>query len=208
MLVLNQPSFASPAFILGFLFNLPKFRQGMETLNAVDDGNIGTSILMRYTDSNREVDLEIRKLIVVMAQVFRDHKASPTPVAYLGSTCSSLDLVAASMPKPPTDLIDAHLSILSMVIPKAPAAFLLKNLDLLSNCLTRPLRSSLSPLPQTTCCLGIKCIAQLIISITKGFNNWSHVSKLYTFLLGFATMNGACVVFFLLFDSLIPFLAS
>ncbi|PRQ46998.1 hypothetical protein RchiOBHm_Chr2g0094991 [Rosa chinensis] len=171
----------------------------METLTAVDDGNIGTSILMRFTDPNNQVDLEIRKLIVVMAQLFRDHNAAPTPEAYLGSTCSSLDLVAStfdvSNPKRPTDVIDAHLTVLSIVIPKAPARFLMSNLQLIVACLRRPLRSKFPfPLDATTCCLGVKCLAHLIIVITKRFNSWSDVSELYSFLLTFATMTGTCLV--------------
>lgn len=181
----------------------------METLMAADDGgNIGTSILMRYTDPNNNVYLEIRKLIIVMAQLFRDHKAASTPEAYLGSTCSSLDLLindSDSNTKPrPTDVIDAHLTILSVVIPKASARFLMSNLELIFGCLKRPLRSK-SPLAATTCCLGVQCLANLIIAVTKTFNStWSDVSEIYSFLLTFATMSGTYQVHYSFASCSIP----
>ncbi|XP_062010721.1 uncharacterized protein LOC133727111 [Rosa rugosa] len=164
----------------------------METLNpttstTVDDtaANIGFSILMRFSDSRREIDLEIRKLIAVMCQVFRDHKAPPTPLAYLGATCSSLDLIAASKPRPSEDVLHAHITILSIVIPKVPPAFLINNLQLVCNSLAPALRSS-SPSFDGAACTGVKCIAQLLISSTNCVNNWSQVSKPFRLLFSFA----------------------
>ncbi|KAM5547225.1 hypothetical protein ABKV19_001632 [Rosa sericea] len=161
----------------------------METLNptTVDDAaaNIGFSILMRFSDSRREIDFEIRKLITVMCQVFRDHKAPPTPVAYLGATCSSLGLIAASKPRPSDDVLHAHITILSIVIPKVPAAFLINNLQLVCNSLAPALRSS-SPSFDGAACTGVKCIAQLLIRSTNCVNNWSQVSKPFRFLFSFA----------------------
>ncbi|XP_062010728.1 uncharacterized protein LOC133727119 isoform X1 [Rosa rugosa] len=159
----------------------------METLTVVDAANIGASILMRFTDSNRELDLEIRKLIVVMSGVFRDHKAPPTPVDYLGATCTSLDIATASMPQASGHVLDAHLTVLSIVIPKVPAAFLIKNLWPLFNSIARPLRSS-SLFDESTGCLVVKCIAEFIIAVAKVVNNWSDVSELYSFFLNLATI--------------------
>ncbi|PRQ47012.1 hypothetical protein RchiOBHm_Chr2g0095131 [Rosa chinensis] len=166
----------------------------METLNpttstTVDDAaaNIGFSILMRFSDSRREIDLEIRKLITVMCQVFRDHKAPPTPLAYLSATCSSLDLIAASKPRPSDDMLHAHITILSIVIPKVPPAFLINNLQLVCNSLALALRSS-SPSASfdSAACTGVKYIAQLLISSANCVNNWSQVSKPFRSLFSFA----------------------
>ncbi|KAL6224264.1 hypothetical protein ACLB2K_003119 [Fragaria x ananassa] len=109
----------------------------METLNPTsatvdDDGaNVGFSTLMRFTDATSEIDLEIRKLITVICQVLRDHKAPPTPVSYLRAACSSLDLIASARPRPSREELHARFTILSNVIPKVPAAFLVNNLRML-----------------------------------------------------------------------------
>nr|XP_011460742.1 PREDICTED: uncharacterized protein LOC101313934 isoform X2 [Fragaria vesca subsp. vesca] len=162
----------------------------MEALTAVhdgDDANIGAAILMRFTDSNRELDLEIRKLIVVMSGIFRDQNAPPTPMGYLGATCSLLDAAAAaSKPQAPAHVLDAHLTILSIVIPKVPAAFLINNLRQVFDSLARPLRSS-SP---STDCLEVRCIAQLFIAVANMVNNWSDVSELYSYFLSLAFHDG------------------
>ncbi|XP_050372180.1 uncharacterized protein LOC126790091 [Argentina anserina] len=157
----------------------------METLTAAqggDDANIGAAILMRFTDPNNELDLEIRKLIVVLSGPFRGQNAPPpTPVTYLGATCSSLDVASGQM-------LDAHLTILSIVIPKVPAAFLITNLRPVFDSVARPLRSS-SPIDQSTGCLVVKCIAQLFITVANVVS-WSDVSELYSFFLDLANFDG------------------
>nr|XP_011460725.1 PREDICTED: uncharacterized protein LOC101313649 isoform X2 [Fragaria vesca subsp. vesca] len=161
----------------------------MEALTAIhdgDDANIGAAILMRFTDSNRELDLEIRKLIVVMSGIFRNQNAPPTPVGYLCATCSSLDIAAASDPQAPAHVLDAHFTIMSIVIPKVPAAFLINNLRQVFDSLARPLWSS-SP---STDCLEVRCIAQLFIAAAKVVNNWSDVSELFSSFLSLAFLDG------------------
>ena len=168
----------------------------MEALTAAhdgDDANIGAAILMRFTDSNNELDLEIRKLIVVLSGVFRGQNAPPTPVGYLQATCSSLDIASGHV-------LDAHLTILSIVIPKVPASFLITNLRPVFDSLARPLMSSSSPIGQSTGSLLVKCIAQLFIAVAH-FVNWSDVAELYSFFLGLAYFND-CQVYSSSFNSM------
>nr|XP_011460757.1 PREDICTED: uncharacterized protein LOC101314224 [Fragaria vesca subsp. vesca] len=158
----------------------------METLD--DDGaNIGFSILMRFTDATSEIDLEIRKLITVICQVLRDHKAPPTPVPYLRAACSCLDLIAAARPRPSREELHARFTILSYVIPKVPVAFLVNNLQMVCNSLGPALRVASLMWHDAAACAGIKCIAQLLISVSN--YSWSQVSETFGFLLSYANDN-------------------
>ncbi|KAL6226791.1 hypothetical protein ACLB2K_000752 [Fragaria x ananassa] len=165
----------------------------METLNPTsatvdDDGaNVGFSILMRFTDATSQIDLEIRKLITVICQVLRDHKAPPTPVSYLRAACSSLDLIAAARPRPSREELHARFTILSFVIPKVPAAFLVNNLQMVCNSLGPALRVASLMWHDSAACAGIKCIAQLLIIVSD--YSWSQVSETFGFLLSYANDN-------------------
>ncbi|KAL6226795.1 hypothetical protein ACLB2K_000755 [Fragaria x ananassa] len=152
-----------------------------------DGANVGFSILMRFTDARRDIDLEIRKLITVICHVLRDHKVPPTPVSYLRATCSFLDLIAAAKPGPSAEELHARFTILSIVIPKVPAAFLINNLQMVCNSLGPALRVASLMCHDAAACAGIKCIAQLLISLTN--YSWSQVSETFGFLLSYANGN-------------------
>ncbi|XP_008242327.1 PREDICTED: RRP12-like protein [Prunus mume] len=152
------------------------------TLPLIEDDDICTSILTRFSNSTREDHHHLCAAIGAMAQELKDKKLPSTPVAYLGFTCSSLDGLS-SQPEPPFHVIDALLTILSIVFQKVSAAILVKKSEFLSELLVRVLRSP--SLTVGAAVSGLKCISHLLI--IRGRVNWSDVSSLYGFLLSFIT---------------------
>ncbi|ONH97511.1 hypothetical protein PRUPE_7G193800 [Prunus persica] len=152
------------------------------TLPLIEDDDICTSILARFSNSTREDHHHLCAAIGAMAQELKDKNLPSTPVAYLGFTCSSLDGLS-SQPEPPAHVIDALLTILSIVFQKVSAAILVKKSEFLSELLVRVLRSP--SLTVGAAVSGLKCISHVLI--IRGRVNWSDVSSLYGFLLSFIT---------------------
>ncbi|XP_021804868.1 RRP12-like protein [Prunus avium] len=152
------------------------------TLPLIEDDDICTSILARFGNSTREDHHHLCAAIGAMAQELKDKNLPSTPVAYLGFTCSSLDGLSSQL-EPPAHVIDALLTILSIVFQKVSAAILVKKSEFLSELLVRVLRSP--SLTVGAAVSGLKCISHLLI--IRGRVNWSDVSSLYGFLLSFIT---------------------
>ncbi|KAH0970908.1 hypothetical protein GBA52_023064 [Prunus armeniaca] len=147
-----------------------------------DDDDICTSILARFSNSTRDDHRHLCAAISAMSQELKDKNIPSTPVAYLGFTCSSLDGLS-SQPEPPAHVIDALLTILSIVFQKVSAAILMNKSEFLSELLVRVLRSS--SLTVGVAVSGLKCISHLLI--IRGRVNWSDVSSLYGLFLSFIT---------------------
>ncbi|VVA10090.1 PREDICTED: RRP12 [Prunus dulcis] len=147
-----------------------------------DDDYICTSILARFSNSTRDEHHHLWAAISAMSQELKDKHIPSTPVAYLGFTCSSLDGLS-SQSEPPAHVIDALLTILSIVFQKVSAAILMNKSEFLSELLVRVLRSS--SLTVGVAVSGLKCISHLLI--IRGRVNWSDVSSLYGLLLSFIT---------------------
>ncbi|PRQ47070.1 hypothetical protein RchiOBHm_Chr2g0095731 [Rosa chinensis] len=149
------------------------------------DADICTSILTRFGNSTREDHQHLCAVIGGMAQGFKDQNLPPSPVAYFGAACSSLDRIL-SEPEPSGHMIDALLTILSVAVRKVSPAILVKKSDLVNGLLVRALLSS--SLTVAGAVSGLKCIAHLLIVGSRvNHNNWSDISQPYGFLLSFAT---------------------
>ncbi|PQQ15272.1 RRP12-like protein [Prunus yedoensis var. nudiflora] len=143
-----------------------------------DDNDICISILARFSNSTRD---DHHHLCAAISEL-KDKNLPSTPVAYLGFTCSSLDGLS-SQPEPSAHVIDALLTILSIVFQKVSAAILMNKSEFLSELLVRVLRSS--SLTVGVAVSGLTCISHLLI--IRGRVNWSDVSSLYGLLLSFIT---------------------
>lgn len=138
------------------------------------------SILSRFSHSTNEDHQHLCAVIGAMAHELRDQRISSTPVAYFGATCSSLDRIS-SEPEPPPHLLDALLTILSLLLPRISPPILNKKKEFLSDLLIRVLRiPSLTPAAATS---GLKCVSHLVI--VRNAVNWLDVSNLFGFILGF-----------------------
>ncbi|CAK9328157.1 unnamed protein product [Citrullus colocynthis] len=138
------------------------------------------SILSRFSDSTNEDHQHLCAVIGAMAQELRDQSLPSTPLAYFGATCSSLDRIS-SEPDPSPHLLDALLTILSLLLPRISPPILNKKKDFLSDLLIRVLRvPSLTPSATT---FGLKCVSHLVI--VRNAVNWLDVSNLFGFILGF-----------------------
>ncbi|XP_022961179.1 RRP12-like protein [Cucurbita moschata] len=138
-------------------------------------------ILSRFSNSSNENHQHVCAVIGAMAQELRDQSLPSTPVAYFGASCSSLDRIS-SEPDPPPHLLDALLTILSLLLPRISPPILNKKKEFLSGLLIRVLRiPSLTPGAVT---FGLNCVSHLVV--VRNAVNWSDVSNLFGFILGFA----------------------
>ncbi|XP_038879236.1 RRP12-like protein isoform X2 [Benincasa hispida] len=138
------------------------------------------SILSRFSNSTNEDHQHLCAVIGAMAQELQDQALPSTPLAYFGATCSSLDRIS-SEPDPSPHLLEALLTILSLLLPRISPPILNKKKDFLSDLLIRVLRvPSLTPTATT---FGLKCVSHLVI--VRNAVNWSDVSNLFGFILGF-----------------------
>ncbi|VVA40350.1 PREDICTED: RRP12 [Prunus dulcis] len=152
------------------------------TLTLSEDEDICASILARFSNSTREDHRHLCAAIGAMTQELKDENLPLTPVAYLGFTCSSLDGLS-SQAEPSAHVIDALLTLLSIVFRKVSPAILVKKSEFLLELLARVLRSS--SLTVGAALSGLKCISHLLIIRCRV--NWSDVSSVYGFLLSFIT---------------------
>ncbi|KAA8544895.1 hypothetical protein F0562_019710 [Nyssa sinensis] len=121
-------------------------------------------------------------VIGAMSQELKDQNLPLTPVAYFGAICSSLDRLSADT-EPPGHVVDALLTILSMVLPRISVAILKKKTEYISELVVRSLRSK--PITPSVVASGLKCISHLLIVREKA--SWSDASSLYGILLGYVT---------------------
>ncbi|MED6200947.1 hypothetical protein PIB30_090241 [Stylosanthes scabra] len=140
------------------------------------------SILSRFSGSTMETHLHLCAVVGAMSQELKDQKLPSSPVAYFGAACSSLDRISVE-PNPPSHVISALLTVISLLIPKVPAAVLNKHRVFLSQLVERVLRSLVAS--ESVMVSGLKCLSHLLIR--RNTVNWSDVSNLFKLLLGFLT---------------------
>ncbi|QHN83601.1 hypothetical protein HN51_060040 [Arachis hypogaea] len=140
------------------------------------------SILSRFSGSTKESHLHLCAVIGAMSQELKEQKLASFPVAYFGAACSSLDRMSVE-PNPPSHVIGALLTVISLLIPRVPAAVLKKQREFLSELVVRVLRSLRES--ESVMVSGLKCLSHLLIR--RDSVNWSDVSPLFTVLLGFLT---------------------
>ncbi|KAL6974644.1 hypothetical protein U1Q18_028827, partial [Sarracenia purpurea var. burkii] len=148
----------------------------------VESEDFCNSILSRFSNSTQENHLHLCAVIGAMSQELKDQNLPLTTIAYFGATCSSLHRLSTET-EPPSHVVDALLTVLSMIIPRISTAILKKKTEYISDLVVRVLHSkSITPGAAAS---GLKCISQLLI-IREKFS-WSDVSSLYGVLLGYLT---------------------
>lgn len=150
--------------------------------NPTDDGDFCNSILSRFSNSTSEEHQHLCAVIGAMSQELKDQNLPTTSVAYFGATCSSLDRLSLEA-ETPNHVIEALLTILSLLLPKISVPILTKRREFVSGLVVRVLRTPSLTIGATTS--GLKCITHLLV--IKENVNWSEISQLYSFLLGFVT---------------------
>ncbi|KAK7363336.1 hypothetical protein VNO77_05476 [Canavalia gladiata] len=150
----------------------------------IDEANddLCNSILSRFANSTNESHQHLCAVIGAMSQELKDQNLPSSSVAYLGATCSSLDRIL-SEPNPANHIIDALLTILSLVFTRVPVAVLKKKREFLSEHIMRVLRSQSAS--ESAVISGLKCLSHLLIH--RESVDWSDVSPLFNVLLGFLT---------------------
>lgn len=151
---------------------------------SIDESNddFCNSILSRFANSTDENHQHLCAIIGTMSQELKDHNLPSSPVAYFSAACSSLDRIT-SEPNPPKHVVDALVTILSLVIARVPVAVLKKQREFLSGLLLRLLRSPSDS--ERAVISGLKCLSHLLIN--RDSVNWSDVSPLFNVLLAFIT---------------------
>ncbi|KAF5726106.1 RRP12-like protein [Tripterygium wilfordii] len=157
--------------------------EGVTAMPALSpDDDFCDSILSRFSSSDQEAHQHLCAVVGSMSQTFKDENLPTTPVAYFGAACSSMDRLS-SQPDTSPLVIEAHMTIISLVLPRLSSAILRKHWDFTSAIVLRVLRSN--SVTAGAAMAGVKCVAQLLI--IRDTVNWSDVSQLYGLLLGFAT---------------------
>eukprot|EP00257_Ricinus_communis_P015111 XP_015572954.1 RRP12-like protein [Ricinus communis] len=161
----------------------------MEDVEVDDFSTISTTtddfcelIISRFSTSPQENHQHLCTVIGAMSQELKDQNLPSTPIAYFGAVCSSLDRLSSDNNNhPPSHAIDSLITILSLSLPRISVPILKKKRDFLSELIVRVLR--VNSLTIGAIVSALKCISH-ILSI-KDTINWSDVSQLYNFLLGF-----------------------
>ncbi|RDX76023.1 RRP12-like protein, partial [Mucuna pruriens] len=154
---------------------------GMEEAN--DD--LCNSILSRFANSTDENHQHLCAVVGAMSQELKDNNKPSTPFAYFCAACLSLDKFT-SEPNPSSHVIDALLTVLSLVAPRVPLAMLKKqslHREAFSELLLRVLRSPSAS--DSALVSGLKCLSHLLIA--RESVDWSDVSPLFNVMLGFLT---------------------
>ncbi|KAL2533290.1 ARM repeat superfamily protein [Abeliophyllum distichum] len=140
-----------------------------------------SSVLSQFSNSSNEHDLHVCTAIGAMSQELKDQNLPLTPIAYFGATCSSLDRLSSSSPNPPGHLLDALITILSLVVDEFNTSILKTKYDYLSELLIRVLR--LKTIGVNGIVPALKCVSLLLIVREKV--GWADVAQLYGVLLGY-----------------------
>ncbi|KAI3443520.1 hypothetical protein Pfo_000185 [Paulownia fortunei] len=141
-----------------------------------------SAVLSQFSNSNNEHHLHICAAIGAMSQELIDQNLLLTPVTYFGATCSSLDRLSSST-DPQGHLLDALLTILSLVIDRFSPAVLKTKYVYLSELLIRILR--VKSIGVNGVVPGIKCASRLLIVREKV--GWADVAQLYGVLISYIT---------------------
>ncbi|KAL2487567.1 ARM repeat superfamily protein [Forsythia ovata] len=140
------------------------------------------SVVFQFNNSTNEYEVQICTAISAMSQELKHQNLPLNPIAYFGATCSSLDRLSFSS-DPPRYLLDALITILSLVIDEFNPSILRTKYDYLSELLIRVLR--LKSIGANGIVPAMKCVTRLLIMREKV--GWADVAHLYGVLLGYIT---------------------
>lgn len=156
--------------------------------------DICSSILSRYKSSSLEHHHHLCAAVGAISQELKDHSLPLSPISYFGATVSSLDRLSFSVPSPPSDpVVDALLTLLSIVMPKVSNAVLRAKGGSVAVTVCRILGFG-SAASEVAAKAGLRCISHLMIVGEK--ENWESLVPVYGVLLGFITDNRPKVFFF------------
>ncbi|KAL3642880.1 hypothetical protein CASFOL_013695 [Castilleja foliolosa] len=144
------------------------------------DEDFCTAVLSQFSKSTNEHHLNICAAIGAMSQELIDQNLPLTPITYFGATCSSLDRLSSNS-DPVGHLLDALLTILSLVIDRLSPAVLRTKYSYLSELLIRIL--AVKSVGVNGVLPGIKCASRLLI--VRENVVWADVSQLYGVLIGY-----------------------
>lgn len=171
--------------------------EGLETeefSSSAMEEDICSSILSRYKSSSLEHHHHLCAAVGAISQELKDHSLPLTPISYFGATVSSLDRLSFSVPSPPSDpVVDALLTLLSIVMPKVSNAVLRAKGGSVAVTVCRILGFG-SAASEVAAKAGLRCISHLMIVGEK--ENWESLVPVYGVLLGFITDNRPKVFFF------------
>ncbi|KAL7096137.1 hypothetical protein ACP275_10G064800 [Erythranthe tilingii] len=156
----------------------------METARPVQHSgdDFCAAVISQFSNRSNEHHTHVCNSIGTMSQELIDLNLPRTAAVYFRVTCSSLDRLSSS-----TDaaghLIDAMLTILSLVVDRYPLSALKTQHAYLSELLTRVLR--IKSIGVDGLVPAIKCISRLLIVSEKA--GWEDVAQLYGFLVSYMT---------------------
>ncbi|GER40433.1 ARM repeat superfamily protein [Striga asiatica] len=139
-----------------------------------------SAVLSQFSRSNNEHHLHICAAIGAMSQELIDQNLPLTPIAYFGATCSSIDRLSSSVDAP-CHLLEALLTILSLVIDRFSPSVLRSKFDYLSELLIRVLGAK--SVGVNGLVPGMKCASRLLVVREKV--SWADVAQLYGVLIGY-----------------------
>ena len=155
--------------------------------------DICSSILSRYNSSPIDHHQHLCAAVGAISQELKEHSLPLTPISYFGATISSLDRLSSSATSPPSDpIVDALLTLLSIIMPKVSSAVVRTKGGSVATTVCRILGIG-SAASVAAVKAGLKCISHLMIVGEKG--NWESVAPVYGVLLGFVTDNRPKVKF-------------
>ncbi|WCJ42841.1 ARM repeat superfamily protein [Euphorbia peplus] len=152
-----------------------------DTLSIPTPDDFCDSIISRFNSSTEDHHQHLCTVVGAMAQELKDQNLPPTPISYVGAASSSLDRLTSSDPDPPSHVVEALLTILSLALPGISPAILRKKREVLSEIVVRVLRLNSLTIGAVTS--GLKCIGLMLV--VKDTANWNDVCGLYGVLLGY-----------------------
>ncbi|KAK1418640.1 hypothetical protein QVD17_27785 [Tagetes erecta] len=153
----------------------------MDHDNQLDDTDFCNSILSRFSNSTDPQHHHLCSIIGDISQTLKDLNHPLTPLAYFGATCTSLNKLLSSDPKPPSHHIDALVTIISMLLPAISSAVVRKEAEYVSGLITRVVLAN--DVGDGVICSGLKCVSHLLIVGHR--TSWDDVSHLFGVLIGF-----------------------
>ncbi|CAN1843511.1 RRP12-like protein [Linum perenne] len=138
------------------------------------------SVLSRFSTSEQEDHRHMCAVIGAISQEIKEQNLPSTPTAYFGAISSALSRLSSEF-SPSPHIVDALVTLLSMVLPQIPEATLKKRREFLSDLLLKVLR--LNSVSDGTLACGMKCVSLLLF---RDGGHWENdVEPLYGALLGF-----------------------
>ncbi|CAN1284132.1 RRP12-like protein [Linum perenne] len=164
-----------------------RFMASMETLamnfltpDVLASADFCNSILSRFSTSEQEDHRHMCAVIGTISQEIKEQNLPSTPTAYFGAISSSLSRLSSEL-SPSPHIVDALVTLLSLVLPQIPEATLKNRREFLSDLLLKVLR--LNSASDGTLASGLKCVSLLLF---RDGGHWENdVEPLYGALLGF-----------------------